>query len=237
MSGRYVMLMVAVMLLVGGCKEQSGSSSKSSGTSNTAQPATPAPAASAASQPANPMANTRTELPAGHPPINNHPPMQTPTNTSQPTGSQPVSELPQPWVGDELAWVVPAGWSMELASGMRFASIKNSNAAEPIEIAVSRFPGDVGGMLANVNRWRGQIGMPAVTEAELPQMNSPLPVGDIAATLTDITNTQLPPQQMLSVTIPHAGQTWFIKMVGPAERVAQYRTDFLTFSQSIRFSK
>ena len=28
-------------------------------------------------------------------------------------------------------------------------------------VTVSMFPGDVGGVLANVNRWRGQLGQPA----------------------------------------------------------------------------
>ena len=35
------------------------------------------------------------------------------------------------------------------------------------EIAVTVFPGNVGGLTANVNRWRGQIGLAPLAPAEL----------------------------------------------------------------------
>ena len=46
---------------------------------------------------------------------------------------------------------------------------KGSYAVGGAEVAITAFPGDVGGVLANVNRWRGQAGLAPVDEAGLGQ--------------------------------------------------------------------
>lgn len=50
---------------------------------------------------------------------------------------------------------------------MRLATYIAPDPAGSIEVAVSRFGGRVGGDLANVNRWRGQMGLPAIDEAQM----------------------------------------------------------------------
>src|SRR5262249_46385527 len=50
--------------------------------------------------------------------------------------------------------------------------------------------GEGGSILKNVNRWRGQVGLPEVTEKELPKVTETFKVGekgDTAATLVDVT--------------------------------------------------
>lgn len=65
-------------------------------------------------------------------------------------------------------WVVPAGWSRTPGERpMRIATYEAPGARGPVEVAITRFPGNVGGELANINRWRGQMGLSAIDASEL----------------------------------------------------------------------
>ncbi len=48
-------------------------------------------------------------------------------------------------------------------------------------------PGDGGGLLANFNRWRGQLGLGPVTEADLAKEVQPLDLPGGKASVADIT--------------------------------------------------
>lgn len=79
---------------------------------------------------------------------------------------EPAGEAP----GDEAAdpWVVPVGWTLVPGERpMRVATFEAPSEEGPVEIAITQFPGRVGGELANINRWRGQMGLAAVDEGEL----------------------------------------------------------------------
>src|SRR5690606_17030938 len=93
-----------------------------------------------------------------------------------PTGEQSGSpdevgssgESGSPEVAGAEPWVAPAGWSrMPGERPMRVATYEAASESGPVEVAVTRFPGRVGGELANINRWRGQMGLPAIDESEL----------------------------------------------------------------------
>lgn len=61
-------------------------------------------------------------------------------------------------------WKLPDGWKEEKAQGLRFATLR-FGPEQSLEITVGRAGGSV---LANVNRWLGQIGLgSAATETEL----------------------------------------------------------------------
>jgi hypothetical protein len=56
---------------------------------------------------------------------------------------------------DNVHWQAPAGWQERPGNGMRRASFQIAGAdGAQADMAVTVFPGDVGGDLANVNRWR-----------------------------------------------------------------------------------
>jgi hypothetical protein len=65
-------------------------------------------------------------------------------------------------------WAVPEGWVFdETPRQMRIATYMAPTDTGQQEIAVTRFPGRVGGELANINRWRGQMGLAPITQGEL----------------------------------------------------------------------
>lgn len=136
--------------------------------------------------------------------------------------------------GPGLKWTAPAGWQEKPAAGMRKATfvISGANGATA-ELAVTAFPGDVGGDLANLNRWRGQLALPPVSEAEFAGAVTRLQVNGLGVTLADLTGGGDNPQRLLGAMIPHAGATWFFKLTGPAALVAAEQPAFLSFVQTL----
>jgi hypothetical protein len=138
-------------------------------------------------------------------------------------------------------WTVPAGWQEGKASALRRASfVVKGEGNQSAEIVVSAFPGDVGGLVANINRWRAQLGLGPATPPEVSRMTSVLDIRGTKATIVDFKNDTPPadktqPQRMIVVTVPHAGNSWFFKMTGDAPLVEAQKETFLQFVQSVKF--
>lgn len=130
------------------------------------------------------------------------------------------------------AWTIPAHWEEAPASQMRKASFTVPAAEGAVDVSVTSFPGAVGGTLANVNRWRRQLGLPPVGEEEVPTYDQPIEGAHHPASLADITNGET---RTLAATIFVSGNSWFFKMSGPAAAVAREESGFLDFVRSVDF--
>ncbi len=75
-----------------------------------------------------------------------------------------VEEEPRARASDpDQPWIVPDGWNEDPAPRqMRLTTYIAPDPSGDVEVAVSRFGGRVGGELANINRWRGQMGLAPV---------------------------------------------------------------------------
>jgi hypothetical protein len=143
--------------------------------------------------------------------------------------------------GPNPEWTVPKDWQVGNGSPMRRATfvVKGSD-GQSAEVVVSSFPGDVGGLVPNINRWRGQIGLGPVAPDEVSGMTSDLVVNGAKATVVDFKADsapadKAPPARMIVVTIPHAGNSWFFKITGAAPLVEAQKESFLQFVQSVKF--
>ena len=118
---------------------------------------------------------------------------------------------------------------------MRYATIKPT-AQGKIEVSVTVFPGPAGGELANVNRWRNQIGLPPVDEAALAKDRKALksPAGSLA--VFDYTGEGKEKTRMVAAILFAGGNSWFVKMVGDAGPVAASRADFVRLLESLRLA-
>ncbi len=115
---------------------------------------------------------------------------------------------------------LPAGWSVGPENGMRKATwIVAGPDGTKAEIAVTVFPGNVGGLTANVNRWRGQIGLPSATGEEIAASAKPAKVGGIDSQRFVMASTD-GKKGLDAVMTPHKGATWFFKMSGDAAAVS-----------------
>jgi hypothetical protein len=139
--------------------------------------------------------------------------------------------------GPGLAWAAPDHWKTGPEKAMRKATylVPGDNGAQGAELAVTAFPGDVGGPLANVNRWRGQLSLPALAESELATALTHLDVGGLHIDYVELAAAGTPPtRRVLGALVPHAGATWFFKLDGPDAVVAREKSAFLSFLQSLR---
>jgi len=134
-----------------------------------------------------------------------------------------------------LTWTVPASWRQKPGSSVRKGSYAAGPESSPADCAVTAFPGDVGGDLANVNRWLAQLQQPPVSAAALADLITPLPVAGLDIRLVDLTGGSADnPERMLGAIVPVDGSTWFFKLVGPDAVVQAEREAFMALIRSIK---
>jgi hypothetical protein len=132
----------------------------------------------------------------------------------------------------QIKWELPAGWSPAPASAMRYASFAVEKNGEKADISVVTFPGDGGNDVDNINRWRQQIGLPAVGAEVLKSMIAPVRAGDVQIDSVDMSSANA---RVLAGWTRHGGHAWFFKMSGPPALVEQEKSNFVAFLQSVRF--
>jgi hypothetical protein len=186
-----------------------------------------------------PSVTAQAGLPPSHPPIGggselppSHPPIGGPNMEAQ---SAPAASSSQ----DKPSWQVPSGWQ-EMSGGQFLVAkflIRGAGDAQAA-VNVSMSAGDGGGLLANLNRWRGQLGLAPVSEADLPKQVQPLDVPGTKATLTEIAGTDPRSGQktrLLAAVIPQGQQTWFYKLMGNEQVVEQQKEAFTKFVQTAKY--
>jgi hypothetical protein len=132
-----------------------------------------------------------------------------------------------------LRYELPAGWTEAAdASGMRAASFRIDQDGKQADMAVTPLGGPAGGTLANVNRWRGQIGLGPVTEQQLESEKQEVTIGDQQGLLFDLHGSE---QSILAALLEQNNTTWFFKMTGPQELLAKQKSSMLQFLKSVRF--
>ena len=131
----------------------------------------------------------------------------------------------------EFTYTVPEGWEEFPPQSVRKANFRVGGESGSAEIAVTVFPGDVGGMLANVNRWRSQIGLEAINQEGIRAVARPFTISNHGAMLV---NLQGPEQSILGGILSFHGSTWFFKMQGATGTVAEQAEALEVFLSSVQ---
>lgn len=134
--------------------------------------------------------------------------------------------------------MVPGAWEQDPKPRMmREATFLVGDPAKKTEVIVTKLNGPAGGMLENVNRWRGQVGLPpvaAVNEAEIPKVK----VGGKDAMVFDLAGPpDKPTKRQVQAVAQRDDGTYYIKIIGDAELVGQQKAAFDRFLASIEFGK
>ena len=139
------------------------------------------------------------------------------------------------------AWTVPAGWKDgPLAQFLVAKFIIQGSGDATAAVNVSQLSGDGGGQLANLNRWRAQLGLEPLTN-EIPPVTIGPPgmTKTVAGTLTvDYVGTDVKagkPSRLVGSIVPQNGQTWFYKMMGDPDLVAAQKEAFAHFVESAKY--
>jgi hypothetical protein len=144
-----------------------------------------------------------------------------------------------PGSGDQPQWDVPASWTEVAHSSFLVAKFQmTGEGANKAEVNVSRSAGAGGGLLANVNRWRGQLSLGAMDQPALDKVAATIDLADGKATMVDFSgegaeNSDL--VRCIGIMVPHGEETWFYKLMGSASVVAREKEPFLKFVRSVKY--
>lgn len=180
--------------------------------------------------PDHPPMGSKEGLPPDHPPMGqaplppDHPPIGG-TPAPQPSGAAPAPAL---------AWDAPAGWAQKPASGMRVASFEVPGSGDSKgDLSIIVLGGGAGGLLPNVNRWRGQIEAEPWTQEAMDRelQKIPAPAGTIL--FADL-RKQPPGKRILAGILERPGQTWFFKLAGDDASLEGSKGAFVGFLKTVR---
>jgi len=157
-----------------------------------------------------------------------------PEPAAAPMGAMPgMADTPVPIAqGPSLAWKAPESWKSKPASAMRKATYEVDGPEGTADLSITAFPNSTGGELANVNRWRGQAGLPAVDDAGLEQAVTRTEQNGLRVAVVDAGGRGA--TRILGAIVPFAGSTWFFKLTGPDALVAREKPAFLAFLQTLQ---
>lgn len=142
------------------------------------------------------------------------------------------------------AFPTPEGWKQQPpANAMRVAQYvlpKAEGDAVDADVVITRFPGDGGGVDANVDRWEGQF----AAEGRKVAARETVTVGDREVTFVDVSGRFRGGMPGAGVTADQAGWRmlgavvtdpegyYFVKALGPERTVARWRDSFVAFVKS-----
>lgn len=128
--------------------------------------------------------------------------------------------------------VPPESWSLASPSSFEKARFSVSEFEGSANVSMTVLQGDGGGLLENVNRWRGQLGLDPIEEKDLQAELKPVQGLGENARVVDITGTSSRSQleeRLVGVIAPQGELTWFYKLMGTPSVVEQSRDEFLAY--------
>ncbi len=135
----------------------------------------------------------------------------------------------------EIGFVKPASWTDGRSSSMRLASFAADIDGEKADISIIKLAGPAGGLLANVNRWRGQVGLGNVSVSELASGSENRKTGSGEEYIFVELVNDAGGQAILGGIYERKGFMLFAKYASSAKAAAKGKADFVTFCDSVKF--
>ena len=149
-------------------------------------------------------------------------------------GSQVMSDSP----AGSLTWVTPEGWREAPARTMRDVTF-NLGPDDTTECYVAQLGGTAGGVLANLNRWRGQMGQASLSNDEfdalerIPMLGSEGVVVVVPGSFKGMAGEQIEEASLMGAVCPLEGRVVFVKLIGPSAIVEGAHDQFVSFCKSL----
>lgn len=145
-----------------------------------------------------------------------------PAKTAKASSNKPARELP-------FEFMKPAGWSRGGGTSISLLSFQVEDGEEKVSVTVTPAGGD---LLANVNRWRGQIGLDPINRQQFEKDANELKAGDVSFNYFKLVG----PQEAIWAAVGNgAGRTWFVKLRGDKDLAQRETANFESFVKSFRF--
>jgi hypothetical protein len=147
--------------------------------------------------------------------------------------SQMAAPPPQTTSAPAIKWKTPEGWTEVPPSSMQYASFSAlADEGGKIDISIVTFPGDGGSDADNINRWRGQIGLPPIDPSAVTSQVAALKTAGMTFSTTDIAGANT---RTIAAWTRRDGRVWFFKATGPNAAIEKEKSNFVKFIESVRF--
>jgi len=170
----------------------------------------------------------QTELPPSHPPIGG-------------VGAAPAAQTASAGAASEgrPGWQVPPSWK-EIPGGQflvaKFTLSGAGNGKAAVNVSMS--PGTGGGLVGNINRWRTQLGLAELSESDITKLVTTVDTDGGKVMLVDLAGTDPRTSQksrLVGAIVPQPDRTWFYKLMGNEQVVAQEKDAFAKFVQTAKY--
>jgi len=166
---------------------------------------------------------------------------------SEPESTDPTGATDPPEAAGErlkvpgLSHVLPPGWTVGSPRAMRLLTLVPPAEFVDAELAVSKWPGDVGGFAMNVTRWVRQAGVApiAVTTASTSNFEQ-FKLGDTTATWIPLVNEGTN-YAIIAAWVPRGenldqpNETWTFKLTCKAEDAEALSTAIRAWCDTVEF--
>lgn len=125
----------------------------------------------------------------------------------------------------------PEGWKEAPQTQFSLVSLSAADGAKTVSITVTPA---MGGLLANVNRWRGQAGLPALNADQIEKELEALDAGGQTVRYSESIGES---RAVLGGIVELGGRQWFAKLDGDPELARRERDKFRAFLQSFKFEE
>ena len=137
---------------------------------------------------------------------------------------------------EDFAFVLPEGWTDAGARSMRAVNLALGSEGQCYVIELG---GDAGGLLPNINRWRGEVGLDPIDEVgmaqlqRVPVLGTEVPLFEGVGSYQGMGGPEGEDMMVLGVCVIRDTTSLFVKLVAPASEAAAERTNFLAFLASL----
>ena len=133
----------------------------------------------------------------------------------------------------KLSWEKPESWIETSGHAMRLVSFNVPFSKGIGDLSMTTFEGSSGGVEANVNRWRQQIGLEPLNSSEINQ-SSVSKDGQLGKyEIFKLVNEKNPDLAILSSIFNLETSTLFVKLTIDSKGIEETEDDFITFCKSI----
>ena len=136
-------------------------------------------------------------------------------------------------ISTKLSWDLPENWVPSSGHSMRLASFDIPFSNGVGDLSIVSLSGSSGGLLANVNRWRGQVDLGPISESDILTVST---VGESkmgAFRIFRMINESNPQNAIIAAVLPTGDETFFIKLTSSKKGILELQTVFEKFCSSI----
>ncbi|MDG1139004.1 MAG: hypothetical protein P8N49_05735 [Opitutales bacterium] len=146
---------------------------------------------------------------------------------------RPISAAPTDKPTGAPTWDAPDHWITGKASTVRIASYTVSDEdGNELDFSITSFPGDVGGLQSNVNRWLTQIELPKIESLESTPYLTSYSIDEKDAHLFLAENTE---KTIYGALLFGKSRSWFFKIMGDTSLAKVEKENFLNLLTTVCF--